>query len=69
MTRDITIPADSVEAARLIICEAASVLAGHAKRMEEMAAPDDWKSKTAAALTMDNVKKLAWVHELFTPKS
>jgi hypothetical protein len=63
----VVIPENSVAAVRLIIEEAAAVLKGHAERMHEMAAPDDWKSKTAAMLTMDHVKKLAWVHGLLTP--
>ena len=64
---DVVIPGNSVESARLIIEEAAAVLKGHAERMHAMAAPDDWQSKTAAMLTMDHVKKLAWVHKLITP--
>jgi hypothetical protein len=63
----VVIPENSVAAARLIIEEAAAVLKGHAERMHSMAAPDDWKSKTAAMLTMDHVKKLAWVHGLLAP--
>lgn len=63
----VTITEKFVESVRLIIEEAAAVLKGHAERMHEMAAADDWKSKTAAMLTMDHVKKLAWVHGLLTP--
>jgi len=65
--KGVTIPENSVESVRLIIEEAAAVLKGHAERMHEMAAADDWKSKTAAMLTMDHVKKLARVHGLLTP--
>lgn len=66
--RDVVIPGCSVAAARLIIEESAAVLKGHAERMYQMAAPDDWKSKTAAMLTMDQVKKLGWVHGLLEIK-
>lgn len=58
----------AIESVRLIIREAAAVLKGHAERMHEMADAEDWKSKTAAMLTMDHVKKLAWVHDLISPK-
>ncbi len=63
----VTIPENFVESVRLVIEESAAVLKGHAERMHKMAAADDWKSKTAAMLTMDHVKKLAWVHGLLTP--
>lgn len=63
----VLVPENSIASMRLIIEEAAAVLKGHAERMHEMAAPDDWKSKTAAAMTMDHVKKLAWVHSMLTP--
>lgn len=62
--KGVVIPENCAESARLIIEEAAAVLKGHAKRMHEMAGADDWKSKTAAMITMDHVKKLAWVHGL-----
>lgn len=64
MSQPITIPADSIDAVRLIIEEAGGVLAGHAERMHQQAAPDDWKTKTAAFLTADHVKKLSWVYSL-----
>lgn len=67
MSTAIVIPANSVDACALIIEEAAGVLKGHAERMMSMAAPDDYKSRIAAALTMDHVKKLAWVHSLIKP--
>lgn len=54
----------NIPAARIILQDAAGVLKGHAERLLAQAEQGDWKSETAAAMTLDQVKKLAWVYDL-----
>lgn len=61
---DKVVPKGSAAAARIILQDAAGVLKGHAERLFQQAENGDWKSETAAAMTLDQVNKLAWVYDL-----
>lgn len=65
---DVIVPGDSVASAQLILREAALILKGYAEHLQKTTDPQDWKAQTTAAMTMDQVKKLAWVNDLLGGK-
>jgi hypothetical protein len=57
------IPSDSVESVKLIVFESAAVMKGHAEYLLKQQGSDP-KSVLCANLTLDYVKKMAWVYGL-----
>lgn len=64
MSQPITIPAESIDAVRLIIAEAKDALTSCAQDMEKRASASDFRLRTAAAMHVDHGRKLDWVLSL-----